>query len=197
MRSGKKKRNSRLQNLAFFIPIILVIIFVVFAVASNFLNQDGTIVIRAASSGRYYPTAFLQAPFSVAGTSGVTPDNISLVHGSYTVIFGKLTWYRTPAPMTFYLAGGRTYFATGIYAPVLGVFAISSQSINASSVSALHGITPIVWLNRSGSAITIEFHGGGRAQIAPGGNFTFVYQTPGEYQFTTVPNNLNGTIEVQ
>lgn len=195
MRKGKRK--APYANLIFWLPIVLVVVLVIFALTTLVLNQTSTVVIRAMTSGRYSPQVSLRASYTMGGVTGFTPSNQSVGQGEQTIVFGALPWYKTPSPLSFYLPGGKTYYATAVYSPILAGFAITSQGLNATKVTALHGVTPVVWLNQGSSVAILEFQDGSRALIPPSQNYTRVFSLPGDFTFGSLSGGLAGEVVVQ
>lgn len=193
----KKKQGAPYANILFWLPIGVIVLLVIVALNAIVANQNGTVVVRAVTSGRYSPQALFSASYTIGSARGVTPTNISLGTGPYTVIFGSVPWFKTPPPKSFYLPGGKTYYATGVYDPVPKVIAITSQGLNATKVAALHGVTPVVWVNWGPSYVVLEFQDGTHFQINPSQNYTRVFDSPGNYSFDTLSSGFAGEVDVQ
>lgn len=195
-RSGRRRRAHH-ANFVFWIPVIVVIVLTVVALATQVSNQNGTIAIRALTSGRYSAQVSLRAPYAVGTTTGFTPSNLTMARGAYTIVFGGVAWFKTPPADNIFLPGGKTYYATGFYDPILKVFEITNEGINATSVTALHGVTPVIWLNHSTADVILEFQDGSRADIHPSQNFTRVFISPGVFSFSSLSGSFTGEVSVQ
>jgi hypothetical protein len=131
---------------------------------------------------------------TVGSAQGTTPFNLSLSPGQYTVVYGAVSWFRTPPPRSVAVLGGVTAFALGTYTPIIKTVAITASGFNSTSVSALHGVTPVVWLNHGGSVAVLEIQNVGRFEIAPSQNTTMVFTSKGTFSFTVFGTNFEGYV---
>jgi hypothetical protein len=129
------------------------------------------------------------------GSNRTMPVTLQLGDGTYPVKFQAVAWYKTPAPRNvtvFYLS--QTSYITIVYTPQLRTFAITPIGLNATSVTARAGVTPVVWLNTTAAPISISGDGLSSQVIAPGGNYTHVYTSPGTFGFQV--GSAPGTVNV-
>lgn len=181
-------------KLIFFIPVVIVLAIVAFAFVSFLTVQTGTLIVRAESSGRYSPSVILHPEVSVGSTTQVAPFNLTLPQDQYTVVFGSLTWYETPPPRTLELSLGKTEFAVGVYSPIMKGISVTQNGFNTTNITALHGVTPVVWINVGGLPVSIEVSGGGRVLVNPSRNYTVVFSSTGTFTFSIPNTEFNGTV---
>jgi hypothetical protein len=192
---SKKKPSRRFGRLIFFVPTLLVIAIVAFGIANFISVQNSTLIVEASSSGQYSPSLQLHPQVTVGSTTKVSPFNITLPQGTYTVVFGEVTWYVTPTPRTVVLSGGKTEFADAVYDPVVREIAITSSGFNATSLTALHGVTPVVWVNLSEDVVVLNIKNLDSVSLSPGQNFTRIFSTTGTFDFSLLNTGFSGTIE--
>jgi hypothetical protein len=176
--------------------VIIILGLIVFAVAELEFFSNGTLEIRAETSGKYFSPKALAVTASVAGNQGTTPFNATLSQGSYTVNFGQIRWFKTPQPVSATVLKGTVVFADGIYNPIVRTIAIAGTSFNVSAVSAFHGVTPIVWLNTSDQNAILQCPQFRTQVILPHQNFTQVIDVAGSYAFTLENGSTNMTAVV-
>ena len=138
----------------------------------------------------------LSAQASVNGIQIITPSSLALPQGVYTVTFNQLRWYQTPSPRTVSLPAGRTAYALGEYIPALEIIRISSQGFDITNVTAKGGLSPVVWVNTSAQFVVLLGDQFNRVIINPSENFTYIYQTTGEFQFSIFQTGFAGTVDV-
>ena len=192
----RKRRQGRLGRLLFILPIVVILIAVMYQIFSYYTVQQGTLVVNAETSNRYYPARLLNATISVAGVVRNTPTNLSLGAGVYTVTFSPLQWYHSPADRQIDVLAGRTAYAWGIYSPLVAVVEINQAGLNATKISALHGVTPVVWVNKTDKFTVLLGDVFNQAVINPGQNFTTIYQGAGTYGFSISGTSNGGTVQV-
>jgi hypothetical protein len=192
---NRKRQRRRFGGLVFFVPTVLAVAVVAFAIVSFLSVQNGTLVVEASSSGRYSPPVPLHPHVTVDGTTEVSPFNVTLPQGTYTVTFGEVAWYATPPPRTVVVSGGKSQFAVGVYSPILREIAITSSGFNSTAVTALHGVTPVVWVNLSHDSVVLDIKNLNVITIGPGGNFTKIFPTEGSFDFSLLDTGFNGTVE--
>jgi len=181
-----RKNNPRFGTLLFLIPILLVVALVAYAVIDTTSFQDGTLIVRAQTSARYYQTEYLNLSVSVAGRSGITPFTLSLPQGEYTVSFSSDHWFTTPPPRNVNVTSRESSFAVGVYNPIPVVVTVNSSKFNATSVAVLHQATPMIWLNPSSEYEVISSNLTGRIIIGPMQNATYIFKETGAYAFSFV-----------
>jgi hypothetical protein len=187
---GRKKRG-RYGTLLFAVPIVVVVLAVAYQLISVTYFNTGTLVVQAQSSARYYPSVFLNVSASVGALSGSTgtqegqtPLTLSLTQGAYTVSFPTVQWYSAPQSRMVNILAGKTSYAVGVYDPIVKGVAIESNQFNATAISAKHGVTPVVWVNKMNSYAVVQGAPTGTIMIQPMTNYTYVFQTPGKYTIT-------------
>jgi hypothetical protein len=191
-----KKRGKRFGALAFFIPIVLIVAVIAYAIISGTASPMGTLVVKAQSSSRYYSPVGLNASVTVGTRSGVTPLTLSLAAGVYTVTFSSLPWYSTPSAREITVLGGQSSYAVGVYDPLVRVVSIDQNRFNNTSLSAMHGVTPIVFVNHMSSSVVLESDLTGNIPIRSSQNFTYVFQGAGTFGFTLSGNTQELTVVV-
>jgi len=194
----KSRYNSTVGKLVFILPVIVIIVIGVYAFVS--LNSPGTLIVEAqdASCVQLQENCpQLQVTATVNGAAHTTPTTLSLVQGSYTVDFGTMQFYYTPASSNVSVSPGHTTYAVGSYQPITKFIEVSGTGFNVTSVTVLHGVTPVVWANPTGS--TVSFTGSPFSQVTlvPGDSYTYTFATPGNYQFFINSANATLTIKVQ
>ncbi len=187
----KSRYNSKIGKLVFFAPAAIIIILVVYAFVQ--LNSPGTLVVRAEDQN----FKLLNVPFTINGNSYTTPKNVSLSQGSYVVDFGVITWYYAPASRDVTVTPGHTVYAVGSYTPATKFVQVTGSGFNVTSVSALHGVTPVEWINPSDSVVT--FSGGPFQQVRlePDQSYTYTFPTAGTFIVNVGTTNETLTINVQ
>ena len=180
----RRRKGDRLGKLLFLIPSVLIAAVVVYAAVLGTASTDGTLVVSAQSSSRYYPAQDLNAAASVGGHQGTTPFNVTLSQGPYTVTFQPLRWYTTPAGKALNVSAGRTSFAVGIYRPILDVVSASPKMFNVSNIEAMHNVTPVVLENPTDAYVTVYSVPTGTVAIPPMQNFTYVFRQSGTFAFS-------------
>lgn len=194
MKSKKKRRNY--GPLYFFVPIVLIVAVIAYAVISGLSSQTGTLSVRAQTSSRYYSARPLNATVSVSNTYGVSPLTLMLTQGSYTVTFYALKWFATPPPKIVNVMTSTNSYAIGVYNPLIRVVTITTSGFNATQVTALHSITPVAWINHLGANAVLESSATGNVLIPPSQNFTYVFSNPGFVSFTLATGTASLTVVV-
>lgn len=97
--------------------------------------------------------------------------------------FNPIPWYNTPAPDTVSVIGHVTAYAIGSYPVAVRVIEITAAGFNSSAISALHDVTPVVWINKLGTSVSIGVEPYGTENLQPGQNFTAIYQKTGTYDY--------------
>ncbi|MDG7013435.1 MAG: hypothetical protein JRN11_03040 [Nitrososphaerota archaeon] len=174
---ARQRQRKKLGQLLFFGPIIALIVIVLFGFGGSIAGGTGTLVVRAQGT-QQLPGEYLAVRATVAGSSHTTPFNLTLRQGTYTVSYAPLEWYRTPSPVSVTVIGGKTAYAVGSYVPTPVGVSIGPGGPNVTSARAEHGVTPVVWFNRSTATVQISstlFS----VPIPPGANYTHTFSTPG------------------
>jgi hypothetical protein len=191
VRRKKSRYDSRLGKLFFVLPILLIVSVVVYAYVE--LNAPGTLVVQALDAHG----AQLKVSVTVGSQTGNTPLRLSLSQGTYSVTYGSTQWYRTPLPKQAIISPGITSYANAIYSPVIRVIQLGPSGFNTTVVTALHAVTPVIWLNPSTSSIVINGGQFSHIVVEPGQNFTYTFPAAGNYQFFIYSTNMNMTVQVQ
>lgn len=179
-----QKRRHRLGTLLFFIPVLLVLALVAYAIIDTSGLRNGTLVVKAQTSTRYYPAEYLNVSVSVAGRSGITPFTLSLPQGTYIVSFPAQRWFSSPPSRTVNVTGGGTSYVVGVYDPIPVLVSVSQSGFNVTSVTVLHKATPLTWVNPSPSYEVLTSSLTGRIIVAPLQNYTYVFQSIGTFAFS-------------
>jgi hypothetical protein len=90
-----------------------------------------------------------------------------------------------------------TSYAVGVYDPISRVIQVTNSGFNATTVTALHGITPVNWTNPSNVAVTLEGSPAGTQVLLPGQTYSYIFPSAGTFEFTQLSNNDNVTVSVQ
>ena len=195
MTSGPRKRGrDRFGRLVFFIPILIVLLLVAFALWSGATGTSGVLMVRAQSASS--ASTSLPASVSVNGETSTVPFNLTLAQGSYVVTFNPLGWYTAPPPETVVVPAGKTSYAVGVYTPVERVVAISNDGFNQTSITALHGVTPVVWVNEAGSPVVLDVQGVKAVPLEAGQNYTQVFQSAGKFAYSIFNTSEQGRVTV-
>ena len=189
-----KKRSAPFGKVVFFIPLVIVLLLVLFAFLSGSTRTTGTLIVSAQSSDN--AATPLRVTAIVQSTTSTTPFNLSLSQGSYVVNFGALAWYTAPPARTVLVPAGRTAYAVGVYQPVESVIAISNGSFNQTAVTALHGVTPVVWVNKEGVPLLLSIQGLKPVSLQAGQNYTYIFQSTGKYTFSVYGFPVEGQVAV-
>ncbi|MDG6924647.1 MAG: hypothetical protein JRM96_01035 [Nitrososphaerota archaeon] len=188
----RQRQRKKLGQLLFFGPIVALIIIVLLGFGSSIAGGSGTLVVRA-QGVQQSPGDYLHVSATVSGSSRITPFNLTLRQGTYTVSYAPLEWYRTPHPVSVTVIGGKTAYAVGSYVPTPVGVSIGPGGPNVTSATAEHNVTPIVWINRSTATVQISsplFS----VPIPPGANHTSTFPTPGTVQVQIFP--YGGSVSV-
>jgi hypothetical protein len=191
----RRKKGSRVGTLLFLIPIILVVAVLAYAVVTSSASPTGALIIEGESSDRYYSAQSLNVLVTVKAQTGTTPWTISLAAGYYNVTYSNQPWYATPASRLVAVLAGKTSYAVGVYNPVVRVVSVAGGVFNTTEITAKHGVTPVVWVNRSGDDQFISSQLTGRVEILPMQNYTHVFQQPGTFAFS-FPHGGSSTLLV-
>jgi hypothetical protein len=181
----RKKKESRFSSLLFFIPVVVVTLLVVVALMGDLPggSRDGKLQVEAKAYPYDSAPVSLSVEASVNGTAMRTPSNLSLTPGHYVVVFPTLAGYSPPSSRKVPVQAGTTTFAIGTYTPIWKVISFSQTYFNSTHISAVHGVTPVFWVNVSGQVVTLQSSFFGTRPIQPGGNTSFVFQTTGTFTF--------------
>ena len=190
---SRTRSSRRVGRILFFIPVFVVLAIIAFAFATSLTVQTGTLVVMAKSSGPQ--SVALHPAVSVGSTTQIAPFNISLPQSQYTVVLGPHAWYKAPPPRTLLLSLGKTEYAVGVYTPATRGIAVSQNGFNSSTVTALHGVTPVVWVNVGSSPVSIEISGVGRLLLNPAQNFTAIFSSVGTFGYDVPGSGFSGSVQ--
>jgi len=193
MLSGRPPRKDRFGRFLFFIPVVIILAVVAFALWSTLAQTNGLLVVRAQESDT--ASTPLHATAAVDGMTLTTPFNLSLSKGSYEVNFQTLAWYTPPPPRTVALQAGGTAYAVGVYTPIVRRIAISGTAFNETSTTALHGVTPVVWINE-GPPLVLDIQGLNPVSLQTGQNYTHIFQAGGTFTFSVYDSSSEGEVLV-
>ena len=193
---ARSKRNRRIGTLLFLIPIILVVAVIAYAVIGTSTFRNGTLTVEGQTSSTYYQSIPLNVSVNVAGAKGVTPFTISLPPGTYVVTYSSAHWFTSPPQRIVNVTGGTHSYAVGTYSPILVHVSINQDKFNATSIEAMHGVTPVVWNNLSTNYEVITSTLTGRIVIPPLANYTYIFQHAGTYYFS-FPLTPGSNIEIK
>jgi plastocyanin len=191
MKKSKSRHNPWITKLFFVLPILIIVILVVYAYVN--LNSPGILMIRAQTSSG----AQLQVTAIVNGMSGETPWTLTLGQGTYAVTFPTIQWYYPPPSRDVTLESGQTEYAVTVYQPIAKVIAVTSSGFNSTTVTALHGTTPVVWINYGSTPAVFSGPLLGQTIIQAGQNHTYTFTTPGTYTYMALDTNGTVTVVVQ
>ena len=198
MKKSKSRPNPWITKLFFILPVLIIVILVVYAYVN--LNSPGTLMVRAENdscltAGDSYCQQ-LQVQVSVNSMTGETPWTLSLAQGDYVVKFTTIQWYYSPASRDVALQADQTEYAVAVYQPIARVIAVTSSGFNATAVTALHGTTPVIWINSGSSPATFNSPLG-RTTLQVGQNLTYIFSSPGRFTYQAFNTNQNVTVTVQ
>jgi hypothetical protein len=185
-----KRYNTTLGKLFFIIPVLVIGILVVYAYVN--LSSPGTIIVRAETN----TGAQLQVPVTVNGKVGETPWSLSTNQGNYVVNFTSVQWYYPPASRDVGVLPGQTVYAVALYSPIGKVIKVTPSGFNATTVIALHGVTPVNWTNPTSSLVTFEGAPFQVVPLEPGQTFSYIFPSAGSYQFAISSTNDTVTVDV-
>ncbi len=196
-----RKRRKLLGNLLFVLPLIVIIAISTYAFFE--VSQPGTLKIITYAQDKYVgpgqPTQ-IGAPVTLYVNSNprqyTSPATLSLKQGDYTVTFGQLNWYFTPSSRDVSVQPGQTVYADGVYQVIPRIVQCSQTGFNSTEVSAMHGVTPVIWTNPTSDPIVLVGQPFNRVVLNAGQNFTLVFPGPGSYAYGILSTNYNGTVSV-
>jgi len=178
------------------VPVVVILGVVVVALLTSGGNS-GTLVVEAATSGRYYTARSLTATATVESSTGPTPFNLSLPQGAYSVTYASIQGFAPPSPREVTVIKGQTSYAIAVYQPLVKVVGTQGGLFNVTSVQAIRSVTPVVWLNTKNSYFVINVQPTGRMVLGPDQNFTYVFSQSGSYSYSTLSGNSTGVVQVK
>jgi hypothetical protein len=92
------------------------------------------------------------------------------------------------------LSGGKTEYAVAVYSPIVRKVSISTTGFNATTITVLHGITPVVWMNTGSTVVVLEISNLGRTSIGPSQNYTTIFPSSGTFSFDIFNTNFTGAV---
>lgn len=179
-----RKKRGKFGTLLFALPIAVFVLVIAYQLISETYFNSGTLVVAAQSSGKYGPVVGLNVSVSVESRGGTTPITLSLVQGTYMVIFPSVQWYSTPESRSVGVVAGRTAYVLGVYDPIVKGVSIEGSQFNGTTVSAKHGVTPLVLINKMSGYAVLMGAPDGTIIIQPARNYTHVFQSTGTYMLT-------------
>lgn len=190
----RRKVSSTVGRILFAIPVVVIVALVILGLASTLSAHNGTLTVEAVSSGRFSPPIQLKVQATVGARTEVTPFNLSLPQGEYSVAFGNESWYIAPANRSVSLLGGKTAYVIGTYEPIVRAISVTASGFNTTELTAEHGVTPVVWINQGDTVEVLEVSGVGRVPLSPSQNYTKVFDTQGTVTFAILNTGYSGTI---
>ena len=166
---------------------------VVYAIVSAVGSPNGTLVVEAQSSGKN--SVSLGVSVSINGQKATTPATLTLSQGTYTVTFSAVPWYTTPPARVVLVPTAKTSYVVGTYNPIEEFVSVGGGGFNRTSLSVLHGVTPVVWVNPSTTDQVIYSPPMGKVDIPPMQNFTYVYPQAGTF-IVYFPVSASNSMEV-
>jgi hypothetical protein len=125
----------------------------------------------------------------VGSKSGLTPFHLLLTPGTYTILFPQEPWLYAPSSRTVEVPAGQTSYVVGVFSPIVREILIRDGQFNATTVTAFHQLTPLVFVNNMGNVVQLQIDSGNSYRVPPGGNLTYVFSQKG-----TFPVSLQGVI---
>jgi hypothetical protein len=188
---GKSRYNQRVGKFLFIAPAAIIIILVLYAYVE--LHAPGTLDVRALDENGNQ----LHVEAAVNGNTVTTPANVSLAQGTYIVNFTTITWYYPPASRDVVVTPGMTSYADALYTPVTVFVQVTGSGFNVTRISALHGVTPVTWINPSSSLVT--FSGGPFQQVRlnPGQSYSYTFTSAETFTINVGSTNETMTVDVQ
>lgn len=195
---SKKRNPGRFGRLVFFTPIVVLAgVFVFLLLNTALAPTTGTLHVEMRVQEYNGAIGLQRGTVTVDGVTTVAPSNLTLPGGFHRVAFPVMNWYYTPLPESVNVLVGQTAFAYGVYHPISEVIAVSPTVFNNTKAIALHGVTPLVFLNTSDQVVTLQGTGFNTASLNPGQSFTFIYPATGTYSFNVLGNpDISGQVKV-
>ena len=190
----KSRGSKRAGKFFFLLPVVIVLALAIIGFVGVTGTPSGMLVVGAVTSGRYSPSVELHVSVTIGATTRTTPFNFSLPQGGYDVVYGKSSWYVTPPSRSVQVLSGKTQYAVAVYSPVVVAVDITANGFNSTSVSSLHGVTPVSWINRQGSPVVLVITGVDSVQLSPLQNYTTVFSGTGTFRFYIANTNFNGVV---
>ena len=192
----RQRRQTRLGTALFLIPVVAIGLVVAYQLISFNTNNAGKLVVTAQAGGKFAKAGSLSVPVVVAGRSVLTPFNLTLPQGQYTVDFGRISWYSSPDNRTVTVAGGKTAYAVGVYVPIVRGVDIASKGFNVTGLTAFHGVTPVTWINDNGTYAVLQITGLENVVLGAGQNFTYIFPSGGQYGYQILFTQFKGIVTV-
>jgi plastocyanin len=189
----------KLGTLLFFIPIILIGGIVIYAYASLIIPQPrfGTIILKAQVSIKDSQQKEIHVYASIAGETYLTPANVSMPPGKYSISFQQVDGLKSPEGCNIDVVAGKTLYCVGEYTPIQAVVNVYSNYFEPSKVYAYSNITPVVWVNKNQNYTVLIIQPLGRIVIPPNQNFTYTYNDAGTYGFYYLFSTGHGEVVVK
>jgi hypothetical protein len=192
----KRSRHSRRAGvLVFLLPVLVMVGAVSYLALQTYFFSTGTLEVQAIASVQGSGPSPMNVTAKVSGVTGTTPFQRALPQGTYTVTFQSVKWFKTPDPISVSVFSGKTAFATGTYSPISVHVGLGQDGLNSTTVDALHGVTPVVWVNTSGQSVVLRVDGNAYDLFA-GGTTTHVFTSAGTYAYTINGQQFQGFVNV-
>lgn len=192
---SRKQSHRRLGTLLFVLPIALLVALVAYQILVGATGTpSGTLIVEAQSSSRYYPAIALRVAVTVGSTTGYTPLTLTLTQGTYNVTYSDVKWFVTPPLKSITVSSGKSAYAVGVYNPIVEAVSVTPDQFSTTQVNALHGVTPVVWVNHSSDDVVMDSTPTGRIIIAPSQNYTYVFQSAGSFEFSLPLSSAPGMV---
>jgi len=196
--SLKKRNESRYSWLLFFIPVIVIAGLVIVPILGDITGGNlGRLEVEATASVYPKGTIALTVQVNVNGTSVTTPSTLNLHQGYYTVTFPSVAGYWPPTTRQVPVQSGKTVYAVQNYVPIRKVVSFGQASFNSTHVAAVHGVTPVIWVNVSSQVVTLQTSFFGTRPVQPRENTSYVFQTVGTFTYSIFgEQSVSGTVTV-
>lgn len=200
-----KRTQRRLGNLLFFLPIIVIGSLIVYAFIE--ISAPGKMEVTALGHDPYVSSLAVRQGTSITASfyvqdstgknisSGSTPAILSLGSGTYTVTFIPQKWYTTPTDETLQVSSSTTVYSVGVYQVIPLGISVTPGGFNSTKVTALQGVTPVIWINTSGSLVLLHLESIGTVPLDAGQNYTMIFQQIGPVSYS-LGSNETGTLQV-
>ena len=198
-RPALKRKESRYSWLLFFIPVIVIGALVLAPILAGAFGRGnfGTLIVEANGHPYHSKPVSLQVQATINSMSVTTPSRSSLASGRYLISFATVPGYYPVPSRSIPLQAGQDTYAVGDYYPIKTVIDFTSSTFNATRAHAVHGVTPVFWVNTSNQIVTLQSTFFGTLQVVPGGNATYIFQAVGTFEFWIYNNpGVLGTVTV-
>jgi hypothetical protein len=192
----RRKPSRRVGLIIFLLPLLIVAGFAAILSYQYFSVGNGTLFVNAVSSGRYSPSVSLKVQVKINGMTETTPFNTTEPDGTYVISFSAAPGYATPENKTVVVSRGSSVYAVATYSPTVVIITLTADGFTPPSVNAVHGVTPVVWVDRTGVDSAIEVAPGVSRDLFADSNVTYIYQVAGTYTYSLNAGQWTGTVSV-